>query len=168
MQLFHNRTPASHGAGCETIPCQYKGQYGHILMLSDGSIISLQLNIFQKQGHLEKMQKPRHITHCSWAQKNKWCGSVYTRLDWAESRPSMHSVVRMRRSLQWISLPPPTSHPPTFNMKMAKGSVTVKNHKPVILMNFLVKDSSRHMEEFYFASDLLPLNTLFHSRNISR
>lgn len=39
---------------------------------------------------------------------------------------------------------------------------------PVVLMDFLIKSSSRGMAALYFTPDLLLLNTLFHSSKVSR
>lgn len=38
---------------------------------------------------------------------------------------------------------------------------------PVVLMDFLIKSSSRGMAALYFTPDLLLLNTLFHSSKVS-
>lgn len=38
----------------------------------------------------------------------------------------------------------------------------------VVLMNFLIRVSSRDMADLYFTPDLLLLNTLFHGSQVSR
>lgn len=99
-------------------------------------------------------------------------------IEWRGNHPcSVHAEcsVYAKLTLMNFNLPPrPSDHPATFKMspkwlkEVLRWKITRLPDTAVILMNFLIKDSSRHMADLYFASDLLLLNTLFHSSDVGR
>lgn len=73
----------------------------HISILSNSSVIALQAETYQKQGHPEIMQKACHITHCSWLAE-EWMMWVNFYQTWLSSEPTIHaeqSAVCMQSSL---------------------------------------------------------------------